>query len=191
MALRTPAPVLAAYKREWTEAIAGSPDGDLATAMVINGKAGMQFMGDWAKGEFLAAGKKPEADFVCTAAPGTWNAYVYNIDSFAMFKLKDPQDARATARFLGEATGLRATPWQEKNVGLEDALKAQGQTGTMIQIFSLGKWRRVSAWTGFAYSRGRSRSWPTSIGRSTSTPCPPSGKVSRSPCWKPWPPACR
>lgn len=52
-------------------------------------------------------------------------------------KLKDPQDARATARFLGEATGLRATPWQEKNVGLEDALRAQGQTGTMIQIFSL------------------------------------------------------
>lgn len=52
-------------------------------------------------------------------------------------KLKDPQDARATARFLGEATGLRATPWQEKNIGLEDALKAQGQTGTMIQIFSL------------------------------------------------------
>lgn len=52
-------------------------------------------------------------------------------------KLKDPQDARATARFLAEATGLRATPWQEKNVGLEDALKAQGQTGTMIQIFSL------------------------------------------------------
>lgn len=52
-------------------------------------------------------------------------------------KLMDPQDARASARFLGEATGLRATPWQEKNVGLEDALKAQGQTGTMIQIFSL------------------------------------------------------
>lgn len=52
-------------------------------------------------------------------------------------KLRDPQDARATARFLAEATGLRATPWQEKNLGLEDALKAQGQTGTMIQIFSL------------------------------------------------------
>ena len=52
-------------------------------------------------------------------------------------KLKDPQGARAAARFLGQATGLRATPWQEKNVGLEDALKAQGQTGTMIQIFSL------------------------------------------------------
>ena len=52
-------------------------------------------------------------------------------------KLKDPQDARAVARFLGEATGLRATPWQEKNLSLEDALVAQGRTGTMIQVFSL------------------------------------------------------
>jgi len=32
-------------------------DWNLATAMVINGKAGMQFMGDWAKGEFTSAGK--------------------------------------------------------------------------------------------------------------------------------------
>ena len=52
-------------------------------------------------------------------------------------KLSDPEDARAMARFLAEATGLRATPWQEKNVNLEDALVAQGRTGTMIQLFSL------------------------------------------------------
>jgi len=52
-------------------------------------------------------------------------------------KLKDPEDARAMARFLADATGLRATPWQEKNVNLEDALVAQGRTGTMIQVFSL------------------------------------------------------
>ena len=52
-------------------------------------------------------------------------------------KLKDPEDARAVARFLADATGLRATPWQEKNVNLEDALVAQGRTGTMIQVFSL------------------------------------------------------
>lgn len=52
-------------------------------------------------------------------------------------KLNDPEAARAKARFLGEATGLRATPWQEKNLGLEDALQAQGRTGTMIQVFSL------------------------------------------------------
>jgi lipoprotein-releasing system permease protein len=52
-------------------------------------------------------------------------------------KLNDPEDARPTARFLAEATGLRATPWQEKNLSLEDALEAQGRTGTMIQVFSL------------------------------------------------------
>jgi lipoprotein-releasing system permease protein len=52
-------------------------------------------------------------------------------------KLNDPEAARAKAQFLGEATGLRATPWQEKNLGLEDALQAQARTGTMIQAFSL------------------------------------------------------
>ena len=52
-------------------------------------------------------------------------------------KLANPATARATARFLADATGLRATPWQEKNLSLEDALKAQAQTGTLIQVFSL------------------------------------------------------
>lgn len=52
-------------------------------------------------------------------------------------KLFDPSEARAFADFLEEATGLRATPWQEKNSNLEGALTAQAQTGTLIQIFSL------------------------------------------------------
>ena len=37
--------------------------------MVIKGKAGMQIMGDWAKGEFLKAGQKPGTDFVCIRFP--------------------------------------------------------------------------------------------------------------------------
>jgi glucose/mannose transport system substrate-binding protein len=65
-------------------------DWNLATAMVINGKAGFQFMGDWAKGEFAAAGKVPGKDYFCAAAPGTEHAYTFNIDSFAMFTQKDP-----------------------------------------------------------------------------------------------------
>ncbi|MBU2136702.1 MAG: ABC transporter permease [Alphaproteobacteria bacterium] len=52
-------------------------------------------------------------------------------------KLDDPGRAREVADFLAGATGLRATPWQEKNLNLEDALEAQGRTGTLIQIFSL------------------------------------------------------
>jgi len=58
-------------------------DWNLATAMVMNGEAAFQIMGDWAKGEFLAAGKVPGKDFLCAPAPG--NAYILNSDSFVMF----------------------------------------------------------------------------------------------------------
>ncbi len=73
----------------YTDAAAPGRDWNLATAMVMQGKAGFQFMGDWAKGEFLAAGKAPGKDFLCAAAPGTANAFTFNVDSFAMYKLKD------------------------------------------------------------------------------------------------------
>jgi len=52
-------------------------------------------------------------------------------------KLADPARARDLAAFLHVATGLRATPWQEKNLSLDQALIAQAETGTLIQIFSL------------------------------------------------------
>jgi len=61
-------------------------DWNLATAMVMNGEAAFQIMGDWAKGEFLAAGKKPGSDFLCAPTPG--NGYLFNVDSFAMFNVK-------------------------------------------------------------------------------------------------------
>ncbi len=60
-------------------------DWNLASAMVIEGSAGMQMMGDWAKGEFLNAGKKPGEDFVCIRFPGTQGAVTFNSDQFAMF----------------------------------------------------------------------------------------------------------
>lgn len=41
-----------------------------ATAMVITGKAGVQFMGDWAKGEFTAANQTPGKDYGCAVSPG-------------------------------------------------------------------------------------------------------------------------
>jgi lipoprotein-releasing system permease protein len=52
-------------------------------------------------------------------------------------KLTDPSQAREVAAFLREATGLRATSWQERNTSLEGALFSQARTGTLIQIFSL------------------------------------------------------
>ncbi|MCU0908942.1 MAG: ABC transporter substrate-binding protein [Rhodobacteraceae bacterium] len=64
-------------------------DWNLASAMVINGEAGMQMMGDWAKGEFLNAGKVPGTDFVCIRFPGTQGAVTFNSDQFAMFNQED------------------------------------------------------------------------------------------------------
>ena len=60
-------------------------DWNLATAMVINGEAAFQLMGDWAKGEFLNAGKNPGDDFVCFRFPGTQEQVTFNSDQFAMF----------------------------------------------------------------------------------------------------------
>ena len=79
----------------YTDKNAPGRDWNLATAMVIKGEAGMQLMGDWAKGEFQAAGKKPGADFGCSAAPGTAKSFTFNVDSFAMFKLKNEANIKA------------------------------------------------------------------------------------------------
>lgn len=76
-------------------------DWNLATAMVINGEAGFQMMGDWAKGEFLNAGKVPGEDFLCFRFPGTAEQVTFNADQFMMFDqggaVSDQQAALATA----------------------------------------------------------------------------------------------
>jgi glucose/mannose transport system substrate-binding protein len=91
--------VLETFKKlkGYTDAASTGRDWNLTTAMVIQGKAGFQFMGDWAKGEFTAAGKKPGDGFLCAAAPGTANAYTFNVDSFILFKLKDAAAQKAQA----------------------------------------------------------------------------------------------
>jgi glucose/mannose transport system substrate-binding protein len=64
-----------------------------ATAMVITGKAGVQFMGDWAKGEFTAAGKVADKDFGCAISPAS-PGMLYISDAFGYLKTNDPnQDA--------------------------------------------------------------------------------------------------
>lgn len=94
----------------YTDKNAPGRDWNLATAMVIKGEAGMQLMGDWAKGEFLAAGKVPGKDFACVAAPGTAKSYTYNVDSFALFKLKDANNQKAQKDL---AAAIMSTDFQE------------------------------------------------------------------------------
>ncbi|MCG8510573.1 MAG: ABC transporter substrate-binding protein [Rhodospirillales bacterium] len=76
-------------------------DWNLATAMVINGEAAMQMMGDWAKGEFINAKKVPNEDFLCFRFPGTQGSVTFNSDAFAMFKVGD--DAKGNQMALASA----------------------------------------------------------------------------------------
>ncbi|WP_245294320.1 ABC transporter substrate-binding protein [Rhizobium aegyptiacum] len=62
-------------------------DWAVATGMVASGKAAMQVMGDWAKGEFLAKGMKPGTDFLCFPTPSATPNYKFVIDAFGMFKI--------------------------------------------------------------------------------------------------------
>ena len=77
-------------------------DWNVASGMVISGKAGFQIMGDWAKGEFANAKKVPGKDFFCYRFPGTQGAASFNTDQFAMFKLSDPQKTAAQLKLAAD-----------------------------------------------------------------------------------------
>ena len=62
---------------------------------MIQGKAGMQFMGDWAKGEFTAAGQTPGKEYGCTVLGDHGIAYVMGGDVFVFPQLKDASQAKA------------------------------------------------------------------------------------------------
>ena len=58
--------------RSWSE----------TTKLVIEGKAALQIMGDWAKGEFSQVGQLPEKEFICEFSPGTADRYLIVTDVF-------------------------------------------------------------------------------------------------------------
>ncbi len=86
-------------RREFTDQDAPGRAWDATTEMVMEGQAAIQIMGDWAKGEFLAAGKHPEEDFLCLPAPGTEGIFLVDTDTFAMFKLQDNEAQEAQNAF--------------------------------------------------------------------------------------------
>ncbi len=81
----------------------GSPgrDWNLATGMVIEGKAAFQMMGDWAKGEFVNAGKTAGKDYGCFMAGGPKMPYAIGGDVFVFPKNKS-KDAEAAQMKLAE-----------------------------------------------------------------------------------------
>jgi glucose/mannose transport system substrate-binding protein len=88
--------------RDYTDPNYAGRDWNLATAMVINGEALVQVMGDWAKGEFNAAKKVAGTDYLCYRFPGTDGDVIYNTDMFAMFDVS--ADRKAAQLALADAT---------------------------------------------------------------------------------------
>jgi glucose/mannose transport system substrate-binding protein len=82
-----------------------------ATNMVITGKAAMQVMGDWAKGEFIAAGQTPGQEYGCVILGGDQTGgYIMGGDVFVFPKVDDPAQQAAQEKLaelmLAPATQL-------------------------------------------------------------------------------------
>lgn len=72
---------------------------NLATADVINGRAAMQLMGDWVKGEFDAAEKQIGTDYHAWPSPTLNGEYSFAADTLTMFRQDDAQRAAAQRDF--------------------------------------------------------------------------------------------
>lgn len=89
---------LAIIRDEMIDENAAGRDWNLATAMVINGEAAMQIMGDWAKGEFTNAGQVANEDFVCFPVPRSdETGFIYLVNSLSFFEQDDAEGATAQA----------------------------------------------------------------------------------------------
>jgi glucose/mannose transport system substrate-binding protein len=89
--------VLASFKKLHNYVDPGSPNRNWndATAMVIAGKAGVQIMGDWAKGEFATAHQTAGKEFGCFAGFGPKSPYIVAGDVFVFPKTTDPAQVRS------------------------------------------------------------------------------------------------
>lgn len=119
-----------------------------ATNLVLTDKAAFQFMGDWAKAEFMNAGKKPGADFGCMLTPGGQDVYVIMGDALAVpgkvnaetqaaqkklaAVVMDPRNQRRFALAKGSIPVRTDVP----SVGFDDcavsAMQLMGQPGKVI-----------------------------------------------------------
>ncbi|MET0267847.1 MAG: ABC transporter substrate-binding protein [Duganella sp.] len=89
--------VLLAFKRLQSYVDAASPNRNWndATAMLVSGRAGVQIMGDWAKGEFAAARQTAGKDYGCIAGLGPKVPYLIQGDAFVFPKSSNPKTVQA------------------------------------------------------------------------------------------------
>ena len=82
---------------------------DQASAYVLQGKAAMNVMGDWAKGYFTAAGWVPDIDFGALPSPGTEGIFMVVTDTFGLPKnAPNRGNVLRWLELLGSAEGQNA-----------------------------------------------------------------------------------
>lgn len=89
--------VLLTFKRLQGYVDKGSPGRNWndATALLITGKAGVQIMGDWAKGEFALAGQVAGKDYGCIAGFGPAAPYIIQGDVLVFPTTRKPEAIQA------------------------------------------------------------------------------------------------
>ena len=110
--VRSPAfrTVIEKFKRLRTYADAGfaGRTWNDTTALLVTDKAGFQTVGDWAKGEFLAAGKTAGKDFGCFFGWGPKSAYMVSGDVFVLPKTSN-REAQAAQQLMATVITSPAT----------------------------------------------------------------------------------
>jgi len=111
-AVKSPAfrTVLEKFKRlrSYTDpGVAGRSWND-TTALLVTDRAGFQTVGDWAKGEFLAAGKTAGKEFGCFAGWGPAAPYMISGDVFVLPKTSN-KEAQAAQQLMAKVITSPAT----------------------------------------------------------------------------------
>ena len=91
--------------KQYTDPNKPERDWTAASSEVVQGKAGMQIMGEWANHMFAAAEKQSGLQYACVGSPGRAPVYLFALDAFAMFK-QPGADAQKTQAALASALML-------------------------------------------------------------------------------------
>ncbi|OKH88791.1 ABC transporter substrate-binding protein [Thalassospira sp. TSL5-1] len=84
--------------RELTDEGSAGRNWNDTTSLVVRGKAAAQAMGDWARGEFVLAGKKAGEDYGCVPGPSESPVLTTGGDVFIFPKQSDPEIEAAQLR---------------------------------------------------------------------------------------------
>lgn len=98
------------YKRlhQYVDAASPSRSWHDTTALLISGRAGLQFMGDWAKAEFAQAGQQPGRDYGCVPGLSPRSPYILDGDVLVFPKHRSG-DALAAQQLLARVATAPAT----------------------------------------------------------------------------------